>query len=94
VSSYDLRPLSGIERDKLAAELTLEEKQVMLQQGTERPFCGTLLNNKQDGIYACRLCGRAVCADYRYSRQTQSSNPAPGGRASTSRSIHITSRSW
>jgi peptide-methionine (R)-S-oxide reductase len=30
---------------------------VLLHQGTEAPFCGTLLNNKKDGIYACRLCG-------------------------------------
>ena len=30
---------------------------MLLHQGTEAPFCGTLLNNKQDGIYACRLCG-------------------------------------
>jgi peptide-methionine (R)-S-oxide reductase len=28
-----------------------------LNQGTEPPFCGTLLNNKESGIYACRLCG-------------------------------------
>ena len=26
-------------------------------QGTEPAFCGTLLNNKSAGIYACRLCG-------------------------------------
>jgi len=30
---------------------------VILHQGTERPFCGLLLDNKQKGIYACRLCG-------------------------------------
>ena len=30
---------------------------MLLNQGTEAPFCGTLLNNKQAGIYACRLCG-------------------------------------
>ena len=28
-----------------------------LEHGTERAFCGTLLNNKADGVYACRLCG-------------------------------------
>ena len=30
---------------------------MILHQGTERPFCGTLLNNKKSGLYACRLCG-------------------------------------
>ena len=56
-SGYDLRPLSGSKRDEYAASLTPEERRVLLHQGTEAPFCGTLLNNKQSGIYACRLCG-------------------------------------
>jgi peptide-methionine (R)-S-oxide reductase len=56
-SGYDLRPLSAEAREKLAADLTPEERYVILNQGTERPFCGTLLNNKQSGLYACRLCG-------------------------------------
>ena len=54
---YDLRPLSDAERNRLAQPLTDEERRVLLNQGTEPPFCGTLLNNKQAGIYACRLCG-------------------------------------
>lgn len=29
----------------------------MLDHGTEPPFCGGLLDNKQTGTYACRLCG-------------------------------------
>jgi peptide-methionine (R)-S-oxide reductase len=56
-SGYDLRPLSDAEREKYAAGLTSEERHVILHQGTERPFCGTLLNNKKSGLYACRLCG-------------------------------------
>lgn len=56
-SGYDLRPLSDTEREKFAASLTPDERRVILHQGTEPPFCGTLLNNKQPGIYACRLCG-------------------------------------
>ncbi|HEY0686953.1 MAG TPA: peptide-methionine (R)-S-oxide reductase MsrB [Steroidobacter sp.] len=56
-SGYDLRPLRGAEREKFAGSLTPEERYVILDHGTERPFCGTLLNNKQSGIYACRLCG-------------------------------------
>ncbi|MGH8188002.1 MAG: peptide-methionine (R)-S-oxide reductase MsrB [Steroidobacteraceae bacterium] len=56
-SGYDLRPLSDAERERLAASLSPEERHIILHQGTERPFCGTLLNNKGTGIYACRLCG-------------------------------------
>jgi peptide-methionine (R)-S-oxide reductase len=56
-SGYDLRPLSDGEREHLAEGLSSEERFVILHQGTERPFCGTLLNNKQSGLYACRLCG-------------------------------------
>jgi len=56
-SGYDVTPLAPERRDALAASLTAEERQVILDHGTERPFCGTLLNNKQSGVYACRLCG-------------------------------------
>jgi len=56
-SGYDLRPLGQAERERLAASLTSEERHIILDHGTERPFCGTLLNNKQSGLYACRLCG-------------------------------------
>ena len=56
-SGYDLRPLSSAQRSALAAALSPEERRVILHQGTEPPFCGTLLNNKASGTYACRLCG-------------------------------------
>ena len=56
-SGYDLEPLSDARREELAQGLTAEERQVILDHGTERAFCGTLLNNKQAGVYACRLCG-------------------------------------
>lgn len=56
-SGYDLRRLNDAERERLAASFSPEERDVILHQGTERPFCGTLLNNKLSGIYACRLCG-------------------------------------
>jgi peptide-methionine (R)-S-oxide reductase len=56
-SGYDLTPPAPAELEALAAALTPEERQVILHQGTERPFCGGLLNNKDQGVYACRLCG-------------------------------------
>jgi peptide-methionine (R)-S-oxide reductase len=43
--------------DRLAARLTPEERRVILHQGTEPPFCGTLLDNHLEGTYTCRLCG-------------------------------------
>src|ERR1700761_7002917 len=37
-------------------ELTPEEEQVILYKGTERPFTGSLLNNKAKGLYVCKRC--------------------------------------
>ncbi len=56
-SGYDIEPLDPARRDAVAVRLTEEERRVILDQGTEPAFCGTLLNNKASGIYACRLCG-------------------------------------
>jgi peptide-methionine (R)-S-oxide reductase len=56
-SGYDLSPIGGKQRDELARKLTPEERYILLDHGTERPFCGILLNQKQDGVYACKLCG-------------------------------------
>lgn len=55
-SGHDLTPPSHGERAKLLATLSDEERRVILHQGTEPPFCGRLLHNKEDGVYACRLC--------------------------------------
>ena len=55
-SGHDLTPPSPEEFKRLAATLSPEESRVLLHQGTERPFCGGLLNNKGTGVYACRLC--------------------------------------
>ena len=56
-SGYDLTPLGEREVNDLAASLSPEERRVILNQGTEPPFCGNLLDNKLTGVYACRLCG-------------------------------------
>lgn len=39
------------------AQLTAEQFQIARGKGTERPFCGTLLDTKQEGIYSCICCG-------------------------------------
>ena len=54
---FDLTPPTPAETQKLEADLTTEEAEVLLHHGTEAPFCGGLLNNKTDGVYCCRLCG-------------------------------------
>jgi peptide-methionine (R)-S-oxide reductase len=54
---FDLTPPSDSERARLEAGLNEEEKRVLLNHGTEAPFCGGLLSQKQDGVYCCRLCG-------------------------------------
>ena len=56
-SGFDLAPPSPEERKSLEAGLTRAEREVLLHHGTEAAFCGGLLDNKQDGVYACRLCG-------------------------------------
>jgi peptide-methionine (R)-S-oxide reductase len=55
-TGYDLTPLSEARIAELASALTPEERHVILHQGTERPFCGLLLDNKKPGTYVCRLC--------------------------------------
>jgi methionine-R-sulfoxide reductase len=45
-----------------ARQLTPEQYRVARGQGTERPFCGTLLDNKRSGVYACVCCGLPLFA--------------------------------
>src|ERR1700712_103711 len=59
-SGFDLGPLSDAERQKLSQHLNAEEKRVLLNQGTEPPFCGGLLDNKESGAYVCKLCGLPI----------------------------------
>ena len=56
-AGFDLSAPSETERQTLEASLTREERDVLLHHGTEAPFCGGLLDNKEAGTYGCRLCG-------------------------------------
>lgn len=53
-------PVEGTRVVKSDAEwrhlLTPAQYQVARAKGTERPFCGTLLDNKLDGVYSCICC--------------------------------------
>ena len=57
MSRFDLSPPTPQQRDALVAGLSAEEARVLLQHGTEAPFCGVFLDNKREGTYCCRLCG-------------------------------------
>ncbi len=57
MTAFDLSPPSDAQRQALEAGLSADERRVLLQHGTEAPFCGVFLDNKQDGVYCCRLCG-------------------------------------
>ena len=37
-------------------KLTVEQYRIARGKGTERPFCGNLLDNKRQGVYACVCC--------------------------------------
>jgi len=54
---FDLSPPGDRELRELAADLSREERHVLLEHGTEAPFCGAFLAEKREGVYTCRLCG-------------------------------------
>lgn len=57
MSDFNLQPPSEAQRAAITAALGEEERHVLLDHGTERPFCGVFLDNHKDGIYTCRFCG-------------------------------------
>lgn len=57
MTRFDLTPPDAGQRAALEATLSADERRVLLQHGTEAPFCGVFLDNKRDGVYCCRLCG-------------------------------------
>ncbi len=61
-TGYDIMPLDQEKIERLAQDLNEEEYRILLNHGTEPSFCGTLLDNKLDGTYACRLCGLPLFA--------------------------------
>src|SRR5205823_7433670 len=61
-SGYDLGPYSPAKVEELAKKLKPEEAKVILNKGTEAPFCGNLLDNHKEGVYVCKLCGLPLFA--------------------------------
>jgi peptide methionine sulfoxide reductase msrA/msrB len=56
-SGYDITPLEPQAVQRLAERLTPEQYRVTQGKGTERPFCGTLVDNHRAGVYTCVVCG-------------------------------------
>ncbi|MCL6713276.1 peptide-methionine (R)-S-oxide reductase MsrB [Pseudomonas sp. R2.Fl] len=57
MSAFDLTPPTDAQRRQLTDSLSDDERRVLLQHGTEAPFCGVFLDNKREGTYTCRFCG-------------------------------------
>jgi methionine-R-sulfoxide reductase len=50
-------PKLELSDDQWRQRLSPEQFRILRSSGTERPFCGTLLDNKQHGVYSCAGCG-------------------------------------
>ena len=46
--------------DEWKRKLTPEQYRVLREKGTEAPFTGELLHNKDTGMYTCAACGTAL----------------------------------
>ena len=44
-------------KEEYLNKLTLAQRAVLANQGTEPPFSGELLHNKEQGTYHCAACG-------------------------------------
>lgn len=55
-AGFNITRLSGEKIKTLAEDLTDDERKVILNDDTEAPFCGNLLDNKLEGVYHCKLC--------------------------------------
>jgi peptide methionine sulfoxide reductase msrA/msrB len=56
-SNHDITPLPPDQVKELASKLDEEAYRVTQQSGTEAAFCGGHLENKEQGLYACVVCG-------------------------------------
>lgn len=56
-TGFSLMPPNPQQLRDLIADLNPEEREVLLEHGTEAPFCGVFNEAMDRGTYVCRLCG-------------------------------------
>ncbi|MFU8829516.1 MAG: bifunctional methionine sulfoxide reductase B/A protein [Phycisphaerales bacterium] len=56
-AGHDITPLTEEQLKPLVEKLDPETYRITRKAGTEPAFCGTLLDNKKQGFYACVVCG-------------------------------------
>jgi peptide methionine sulfoxide reductase msrA/msrB len=56
------QPKLVLSDEQWRARLGDEQFRILRNKGTEPSFCGTLLDNKQEGVYACAGCGLPLFA--------------------------------
>ncbi len=49
-------PKLVLSEDEWRSRLSPDQFKILRNAGTEAPFCGTLLDNKKEGVYACAGC--------------------------------------
>lgn len=70
-SGHDVTPYPKEKVAELAKKLDPETYKITQQADTERPFCGTLLDNKKEGTYVCVVCGLPLfSSDHKFTSGT------------------------
>jgi peptide methionine sulfoxide reductase msrA/msrB len=70
-SNFDITPLPREKVAELAKKLDREAYEVTQSAATERPFCGTLLDNKKEGTYVCVVCALPLfSSDHKFNSGT------------------------
>ena len=70
-AGYDITPLPRATVAELAKKLDPEAYRITQESGTERPFCGGLLDNKKEGTYCCVVCGLPLfSSDHKFNSGT------------------------
>lgn len=49
-----------MDKDELKKKLSAEEYHVTQEKGTERPFANKYWDNRENGRYACKVCGQML----------------------------------
>ena len=60
--SLPLNAVLSATRKIINNNLTTKQKEIMFNEGTERPFTSELLNEKREGFYHCANCGAKLFA--------------------------------